>query len=103
MLRQSDLAGSGCELLFFFHPFLKTAFQDAPLAADFERGNLPMLDHAMQRPLGNFQYDGGFGQSQKSNGAIELFHKFGAPGLKRNEQAICQELLGRQSFDSGEL
>ena len=90
-------------MLFFFHPFLKTAFQDAPLAADFEGGNLPMLDHAVQRPLRNFQNDGRFGQGQKSYDSIGLFHKFGAPGRKRNEQAICQELLGRQSFDSGEL
>jgi hypothetical protein len=57
----------------------------------------------VQRPLGNFQYDRGFGQGQKSYSTIGLFHSFGAPGSMETEQAICQERPGRQRLESGEL
>jgi hypothetical protein len=48
-------------MFFFCHPCLKTTFQDAPLAADFERWDLPMLNHSMQRSFRNFQYAGSLG------------------------------------------
>jgi hypothetical protein len=35
------------------HPLLKATLQNAPLAPDFESGNLAVLDHSMQSPFGN--------------------------------------------------
>jgi hypothetical protein len=47
--RGDVLACFGPKMLFVFHPFLKTAFQDAPLPANLEGRNLAVLNHAVQR------------------------------------------------------
>jgi hypothetical protein len=78
-LRQ--LPGFGRQMFFLFHPFLKSTFQDAPLATDFECRNLPMLDHSMQCSLGNFQNRCGLGKSQQPDGSFGFVHNFGAPNF----------------------
>jgi hypothetical protein len=57
------------------HPFLEATFQNAPLPADFKGRDLPILDHSMKSSFGNFQNARGFGEGQKLDGAIGLFHK----------------------------
>jgi len=46
------------DILLFLDPFLKTAFQDAPLTADLECRNLPVLDHAVLSSFGYLQNAG---------------------------------------------
>ena len=57
-------------LLFLFDPFLEAAFQNTPLSADFKRGDLTVLDHAVKRSFGDFQNARRLGQSEKSNRAL---------------------------------
>jgi hypothetical protein len=45
----------GREILFFLHPFLKPTLKNPPLPADFEGGDLAVLNHAMQRSFRDFQ------------------------------------------------
>src|SRR5687768_13149668 len=68
------LTGLGGCIFFFLNPLLKTAFQNAPLAADLECWNLPVLNHAMQCSLGNFQDAGGFRKGQEFDRRIGFFH-----------------------------
>jgi len=46
----------GCGVFFLLNPLLEATFKNTPLAADFECGDLPVLDHAVQSSLGYFQY-----------------------------------------------
>jgi hypothetical protein len=55
MVARLVLTGSRCGMFFHVHPLLKTAFKNTPLAADFEGGDLMVLDHSMKSSLGNFQ------------------------------------------------
>jgi hypothetical protein len=50
-----DLTRFGREILFFLHPFLEPTLKNSPLPADFEGGDLAVLNHAMQRSFRNFQ------------------------------------------------
>jgi len=84
------LSGFGCNVFFFLNPFLKAAFQNAPLSADLECRDLPMLDHAVQGSLGNFQYAGRFGQGEQLDRSIAFFHGHGTPEEITSQQAICQ-------------
>jgi len=51
----AGLTSFGREILFFLHPFLEPTLKNSPLSANFEGGNLAVLNHAMQRSLRNFQ------------------------------------------------
>jgi hypothetical protein len=55
---------------------LKPAFKNSPLAADFERWNLSILNHTMQSSFGNLEDCCGFGEGQEFYGGVGFFHRF---------------------------
>jgi hypothetical protein len=53
---------------------MKAAFKDAPLSANFEGGDIAVVNHSVQRPFRDFQNCSSFSERKKFDIYFGVFH-----------------------------
>jgi hypothetical protein len=70
------------------NPLCQLALTYAPLATDFERGQIVLSDHSLQGTRGDMEHLRGFGQSKQPETFRFFFHRITPKRFLSNADAI---------------